>query len=73
MEAQEGCISGRPAKLLSNSDALNHLQNILLWVDIKEKSTQHHIRHIEGLIGDFARIQLDEKHQVTLNDMWIET
>lgn len=55
MEAEEGCISGRPAKLLSNYDALNHLQDILLWVDIKEKSTQHHIRHIEGLIGDLMR------------------
>ncbi|KAJ5197712.1 uncharacterized protein N7498_006829 [Penicillium cinerascens] len=43
--------------------------DILLWVGNKEKGTQHHIRQIEGLISEFSRILIDEKRQVTLNDM----
>ncbi|KAI2669867.1 hypothetical protein LCP963914a_9887 [Penicillium roqueforti] len=69
-EAEEEYISGPPPELLSNSDVLGHLQDILLWVGNKEKGTSHHIRQIESLIGDFAKIQLDEKRQVTLDDIW---
>jgi hypothetical protein len=71
-DAEEEYISGPPLELPSNSDVLGYLQDILLWVGNKEKGTQHHIRQIEGLVDDFTRIQLDEKRQVTLDDMWRE-
>ena len=35
----------------------------------QRKGTQHHIRQIESLISEFSRIQIDEKRQVTLDDM----
>jgi hypothetical protein len=61
-----------PPELPSNSDVLGYLQDILLWVGSKEKSTLDHIRQVESLISEFSRIQVDEKRQVTLEDMgWI--
>jgi hypothetical protein len=68
--AEDEYISGPPPELPSNSDVLGYLQDILLWVGNKEKGTQNHIRQIEGLIDDFTRIQIDEKRQMTLDDMW---
>ena len=68
-DVDDDYISGPPPELPSNSDVLRYLQDILLWVGNKEKGTQHHIRQIESLISEFSRIQIDEKRQVTFDDM----
>jgi hypothetical protein len=71
-EAQDIEENGPPPEIVSNSDIMGHLQDILLWVGTKEKSTQEHVRQIESLISEFGRIQIDEKRQVTLKDMgWL--
>ena len=71
-EAQDIDENGPPPEIPSNSEILGYLQDILLWVGSKEKSTQDHIRQVESLISEFSRIQVDEKRQVTLEDMgWI--
>lgn len=68
-EAQDIEENGPPPEILSNSDIMGHLQDILLWVGSKEKSTSDHIRQVESLISEFGRIQVEEKRQVTLEDM----
>jgi hypothetical protein len=68
-EAQDIDENGPPPEIPSNSEIMGHLQDILLWVGSKEKSTQDHIRQVESLISEFGRIQVEEKRQVTLKDM----
>ncbi|KAJ6109959.1 hypothetical protein N7486_002194 [Penicillium sp. IBT 16267x] len=68
-EAQDIEENGPPPEILSNSEVMGHLQDILLWVGSKEKSTSDHIRQVESLISEFGRIQVEEKRQVTLKDM----
>ena len=68
-ESQDIEEYGPPPEILSNSEVMGHLQDILLWVGSKEKSTQDHIRQVESLISEFGRIQVEEKRQVTLKDM----
>jgi len=68
-EAQDIEDNGPPPEILSNSEVMGHLQDILLWVRSKEKSTSDHIRQVESLISEFGRIQVEEKRQVTLEDM----
>jgi hypothetical protein len=61
--------SGPSPELPSNIAILGYLHDILLWAGNKQSSTPEHIRQIEGLIRDFSRVQIDEKRQVTLDDM----
>ena len=60
-EAQDIDENGPPPEIPSNSEIMGHLQDILLWVGSKEKSTQDHIRQVESLISEFGRIQFKEK------------
>lgn len=61
--------SGPSPELPSNTAILGYLHDILLWAGNKETSTPEQIRQIEGLIRDLSRVQVDEKRQVTLDDM----
>ena len=68
-EAQDIEENGPPPEIPSNSDIMGHLQDMLIWFGSKEKSTSDHIRQVESLISEFSRIQVEEKRQVTLEDM----
>ncbi|KAJ5289239.1 hypothetical protein N7478_002269 [Penicillium angulare] len=68
-EVQDIEENGLLLEILSNSEVMVYLQGILLWAGSKEKSTSDYIRQIESLISDFSRIQMEEKRQVTMEDM----
>jgi hypothetical protein len=51
LEARDIEENGRPPEILSDSEVMGHLQDILLWIGNKGKSTSDHIRPVESLIS----------------------
>ena len=44
------------------------MHDVLLWVQHKKKGTPRHARHIEALISDLTRLQVDERKEKTLDE-----
>jgi hypothetical protein len=63
-------ISGPPVDVPSSTEAINSIQNAILWAQHQEGTTEQDIRRVEDIERLFVRLQMDGKKQRTLYDCW---
>jgi hypothetical protein len=54
----------------SSTEAINSIQNAILWAQHQEDTTEQDIRHLEDIERLFTRLQMDGKKQRSLYDCW---
>ena len=63
-------ISGPPVDVPSSTEAINGIQNAIIWAQHQEGTTEQDIRLLEDIERVFTRLQTDGKKQRTLYDCW---
>jgi hypothetical protein len=63
-------ISGPPVDVPSSTEAINSIQNAILWAQHQQGTTEQDIRRLEDIERLFVRLQMDGKKQRTLYDCW---
>lgn len=63
-------ISGPPVDVPSSTEAINSIQNAILWAQHQEGTTEQDIRRLEDIERLFNRLQMHGKKQRTLYDCW---
>lgn len=59
-------ISGPPLNAPSSTEAINSIQNAILWAQHQESTTEQDIRRLEDIERLFIRLQMHGKKQRTL-------